>query len=88
MMRGYQALEKVDKLEFIEYYAHVSACYDQDSLFAGLIENVWNLDFRDNPDVLPYAGTKNKVLTVDPKQRFIQDNFKEKVVMKPDPFSL
>lgn len=66
MMHGYQALEKISKQEFIEYYAHVSACIDQDSTFSNLVESVWNLDYRDNPGVLPYAGSKNKVLAVDP----------------------
>lgn len=27
---------------------------------------------------MPFAGSKQKVLTVDPKQRYYQDNFKAK----------
>ncbi len=48
-MQGYQGLvDKISKEEFIEYFAHVSACYEQDATFANLITNVWSLDFRDN----------------------------------------
>lgn len=77
-MHGYQALDKISKLEFIEYYAHVSACIEADASFANSITAVWSLDYRDNPDTLPFAGSKNKVLTVDPKQRYFQDNYKAK----------
>ncbi|CDW79898.1 ef hand family protein [Stylonychia lemnae] len=78
VVQGYQALEKISKLEFIEYYAHVSALIESDSQFANLVSSVWSLDYRDNPDILPFAGSKQKVLTVDPKQRYYQDNFKAK----------
>lgn len=33
IMHGYQALDKVQKQEFIEYYAHVSAAMKTDSSF-------------------------------------------------------
>lgn len=67
VMHGYQALGKVSKLEFIEYYAHVSACIENDAAFSSLITSVWSLDYRDNPGTLPFAGSKQKVLIVDPK---------------------
>ena len=32
------------------------------------------MDYKDNLETLPYAGSKNKVLTVDPKQKYLHDN--------------
>jgi len=57
-MHGYQAIDKVSKMEFIEYYAHISACIESDATFANLLTSVWSLDFKDNPDILPFAGSK------------------------------
>ena len=54
-------------MEFIEYYAHISACIESDATFSNLLTSVWSLDYKDNPDILPFAGTKQKVLSVDPK---------------------
>ena len=79
LMHGYQALEKITKQEFVEYYAHVSALIESDAAFSSMIENVWSLDCRDNPDFLPYAGSKGKVLVVDSHQRYMQDSFNGKV---------
>ena len=58
MLHGYQAVDKVSKMEFIEYYAHISACIESDASFANLLTSVWSLDYKDNPDILPFAGTK------------------------------
>eukprot|EP00347_Sterkiella_histriomuscorum_P008193 403346024 len=78
VMHGYQALGKVSKSEFIEYYAHVSAMIEKDNVFSDLVTSVWHMDYSDNPDTQPFAGTKHKVLTVDPKQKYMQDNYKGK----------
>ncbi len=48
IMYGYQALGKVALTEFIDYYAHVSALVSADSQFTLLVENVWNVDNRNN----------------------------------------
>lgn len=45
----------------------MSATIQNDSTFLSIMEGVWNLDNKDNYDTLPYAGTKEKVLAVDPK---------------------
>ena len=87
-MHGYQAIDKVAKSEFVEYYAHVSATCESDSSFAQLVENVWNMDNRDNPNTLPFAGTRQKVLTVDHKQRYLQDNFKGEYGQTKSPFGV
>jgi len=71
VMHGYQALDKVSKLEFIEYYVHVSATIEQDSVFSMIIENVWNLDNKDNVDNQPFAGSKGKVYCVNGKQKHL-----------------
>ena len=67
VMHGYQALDKVSKLEFVEYYAHVSATVSTDASFSTLMDSIWNLDNRDNVEYQPYAGSKNKVLLVNSK---------------------
>jgi hypothetical protein len=61
--------DKISKFEFVDYYAHVSAMVPTDSAFIQILEGVWNLDSRDNPDMMPFAGSKHKVLTVDHKQK-------------------
>lgn len=57
-MHGYQALGKISKLEFVEYYAHVSACIESDAAFANLLSAVWSLDYKDSTNTLPFAGSK------------------------------
>ena len=47
-MHGYQALDKITKIEFIEYYMHVSFLIPSDAHFSQLIEGVWNLDYKDS----------------------------------------
>jgi hypothetical protein len=53
--------------DFIDYYAHVSASIDSDNVYSILMENVWNLDNKDNYETLPFAGSKDKVMIVDHK---------------------
>jgi hypothetical protein len=73
-------IEKVSQQEFIEYYAHVSSFIEQDAAFLNLINSVWGLDLRNEPEILPFAGGsgKGKVLVVDPKQKMQQDTYKGK----------
>lgn len=44
------------------------------------MKSVWSLDYRDDPEILPFAGGsgKGKVLVVDPKQKNQQDTFQGK----------
>ena len=49
IMHGYQALEKITKFEFVEYYAHLSASIVSDSQFSNILNAVWSLDNSDNP---------------------------------------
>jgi hypothetical protein len=53
-----------------------------------LIEGVWNLDNRDNSDTLPFAGTKNKVLIVNPKEKFLHDNYRSMFGESKAPFGI
>lgn len=41
-----------------------------------MLQAVWNLDYADNVSAMPFAGSKQKVLAVDPKQKFMKDNYK------------
>ena len=69
---------KISMMEFIEYYAHVSALIEKDSIFSDLVQSVWRLDYGDSLDTLHFAGSKQKVLTVDPKQQYMKDHYKSK----------
>ena len=49
-----------------------------------MMEGVWQ--FNDDFSQMPYAGKKEKVLTVDPKQKYFQDNYKAVYEGKNAPF--
>lgn len=66
-MHGYQAIDKISAFDFIDYFAHVSATIEIDGAFGLLLEYVFNLDNKDNYEMQPFAGTKNKVMIVDHK---------------------
>jgi hypothetical protein len=67
-------IDKVSKSEFLEYYAHHSAVIESDSQFIQLIEGVWDLDNRGDNSHQPFAGTKQKVLMVDSKNKYLKDH--------------
>jgi len=87
-MHGYQGLQKITNLEFVEYYMHVSTLIESDSAFNQLILGVWNLDNSDNPSIVPFAGAKKKILTVDPKQRYLVDNYKNALGKSNAPYDM
>jgi len=74
IFNGDDQLEKVSKQEFVDYYAHVSATYEMDHQFTNMIQNVWNLDYKSYGGPVPFAGAKDKVLNVDHKQGYVQNN--------------
>ena len=39
-----------------------------------MIQGVWNLDYKSQSGVLPFAGSKQKVLIVNHKQGYVQNN--------------
>ena len=49
---------------------------ESDNSYGNMIEQVWNLDNKDNYEMQPFAGTKNKVMVVDPKQQYLKDNYR------------
>jgi hypothetical protein len=51
-----------------------------------LISNVWSLDYRDDSEILPFAGGKGRVLAVDSKQKYQQDTYKGKYGQSNAPF--
>jgi len=73
-MHGYQAIGKVTKFEFVEYYAHVSAAVASDTQFQNIVEGVWNMDNKDDISFQPFAGSREKVLVVSSKERYLHDH--------------
>lgn len=57
VLHGYTTDGTVTLEEFVEYYTNISSNIDNDSYFDLLMNNAWNLDGKNNPDNLPYAGT-------------------------------
>jgi hypothetical protein len=65
---------KVSKQEFVDYFAHVSFTYENDSAFTNMIQGVWNLDYKSQLCPTPFAGSKQKVLTVNHKSGYVEHN--------------
>jgi calcyphosin len=55
-IHGTKADGKVTPEEFLEYYAHVSCNIDSDAHFELMMSNAWNIESRNNPAQMPYAG--------------------------------
>lgn len=60
--------------EFIEYYANVSANIDNDAYFELMMSNAWNIASRNNPNSMPYAGSKSKVISVSARDAYRNDH--------------
>jgi L,D-peptidoglycan transpeptidase YkuD (ErfK/YbiS/YcfS/YnhG family) len=60
--------------EFIEYYTNISSNIDNDAYFDLMMNNAWNLDGKNTPDNLPYAGTSRKVTQVSARDAWRQDH--------------
>eukprot|EP00349_Pseudokeronopsis_sp_Brazil_P000079 CAMPEP_0202956586 /NCGR_PEP_ID=MMETSP1396-20130829/1086_1 /ASSEMBLY_ACC=CAM_ASM_000872 /TAXON_ID= /ORGANISM="Pseudokeronopsis sp., Strain Brazil" /LENGTH=71 /DNA_ID=CAMNT_0049673669 /DNA_START=27 /DNA_END=238 /DNA_ORIENTATION=- len=67
-MHGTQADGQITLDEFIEYYTNISANIDNDAYFDLMMSNTWQLDSRNNPGNLPYAGSANKVTQVSARE--------------------
>lgn len=65
---------KVTPDEFIEYYTNVSANIDSDAYFELMMSNVWNLECRNNPASMPYAGSSAKITTVSSRDAYRHDH--------------
>lgn len=57
VMNGKKADGIVTPDEFLEYYANVSANIESDAYFELMMSNAWNIESRNNPASMPYAGT-------------------------------
>lgn len=75
-MHGAKSDGKVTVEEFIEYYTNISANIDNDAYFDLMMSNAWNLDNKNNPDNLPYAGSQRKVTQVSARDVWRQDHHK------------
>lgn len=73
-IHGTKADGKVTPDEFLEYYAHVSANIDNDQYFELMMANAWNIDSRNNPDAMPFAGSKKKITQVNSHEAYRADH--------------
>lgn len=74
VMTGGQNEGRVTPDEFLEYYTNVSANIENDAYFELMMANAWNIESRNNPDNIPYAGTARKVTAVDPREAYRNDH--------------
>lgn len=65
---------KITPEEFLEYYAHVSANIDSDAYFELMMANAWNIESRNNPASMPYAGSSAKVTSVNSRDAYRRDH--------------
>ena len=73
-MHGTQSDGKVTMDEFIEYYTNISANVDNDAYFDLMMTNAWNIDSKNNPDNLAYAGSQRKVTQVSARDAWRADH--------------
>ena len=58
----------------MEYYTHVSGSIDNDAYFELMMSNTWNIESANNPASMPYAGSKNKISTVNSRDAYRRDH--------------
>ena len=73
-IHGNKADGKVTPEEFLEYYAHVSANFDTDAQFELMMSNAWNIESRNNPNSMPYAGSAAKISSVNSRDAYRRDH--------------
>ena len=73
-MHGTQSDGRVTMEEFIEYYTNISANIDNDAYFDLMMTNTWNIDSRNNPDSMAYAGSSRKVTQVSARDMWRADH--------------
>jgi Ca2+-binding EF-hand superfamily protein len=74
MITGGQNDGKISPEEFIEYYTHVSANIDNDAYFELMMSNCWNLDNKNNPSQMSYAGSSKKIAFVNSREAYLRDH--------------
>jgi hypothetical protein len=74
VMNGAKGDGTVTPDEFLEYYANVSANIDSDNYFELMMSNAWNIESRNNPASMPYAGTAKKVTAVNSREAYRNDH--------------
>lgn len=73
-IHGNKADGKVTPEEFLEYYANVSANIDSDAHFELMMSNAWNIESRNNPASMPYAGSANRITNVSSREAYRRDH--------------
>ena len=73
-IHGNKADGRVTPEEFLEYYAHVSANFDTDAQFELMMSNAWNIESRNNPNSMPYAGSAAKISSVNSRDAYRRDH--------------
>ena len=64
----------VTKEEFLEYYKYESAIITSDATFDKMLNDVWNLDLKNNTDKQPFAGINSKIFAVSSKEKWMMDH--------------
>ena len=74
VMHGSKSDGIVTPDEFIEYYANISANIENDAYFELMMANAWNIDSRNNPNSMPFAGVSKKITAVNPREAYRNDH--------------
>jgi calcyphosin len=74
VMHGSKSDGLVTPDEFVEYYANISANIDNDAYFELMMANVWNIDSRNNPNYMPFAGVAKKITAVNAREAYRNDH--------------
>jgi len=73
-INGGESDGKITPEEWLEYYTHVSASIDNDAYFELMMSNAWNFESASNPSSMPYAGSRQKVSTVNSREAYRRDH--------------
>jgi hypothetical protein len=74
ILNGTQADGLITPDEFLEYYSHVSSNIDSDAYFELMMSNAWNLESRNNPNSMPFAGSSKKITKVNAREAYRNDH--------------
>lgn len=58
----------------MEYYNYVSVNIDSDAYFELMMSQAWNIESRNNPNSMPFAGSKAKVTAVNSREAYRNDH--------------